>query len=287
MAETRTVAQMLSRRETLLTSLGRAEALIEGYVAERDQAQASVRLQYLDGIWNGLEAVQAQLEDNETTDEGRAEHACVCEQFESRLFEIKASLLAKLLPLPVIQDHSPPPIRSSSTLSGIKLPTISLPEFDGDYMQWLAFHDTFMALIHSNPELPDIQKFHYLRAAVKGEAAQLIESIGISSVNYATTLESRYSNDYLLKKRHLQALFDIPRMKKESAATLHSLVDDFERHTKILQQLGEPTDSWSAILEHLPCTRLHDDSLKAWGDHASTVENPDYACLIDFLQRRT
>ncbi|XP_055622079.1 uncharacterized protein LOC129765691 [Toxorhynchites rutilus septentrionalis] len=290
MAETRTAAQMLSRRETLLTSLGRAEAFIEGYVAERDQAQVSVRLQYLDGIWNGLEAVQAQLEDNETTDEGRAEHACVREQFESRLFEIKASLLAKLPPLPVIQDHSPPPIRSSSTLSGIKLPTISLPEFDGDYMQWLAFHDTFMALIHSNPELPDIQKFHYLRAAVKGEAAQLIESIGISSVNYALawrTLESRYSNDYLLKKRHLQALFDIPRMKKESAATLHSLVDDFERHTKILQQLGEPTDSWSAILEHLLCTRLHDDSLKAWEDHASTVENPDYACLIDFLQRRT
>ncbi|XP_065084121.1 uncharacterized protein LOC135706441 [Ochlerotatus camptorhynchus] len=127
-------------------------------------------------------------------------------------------------------------------------------------------------------------------ALVKGEAAQLIESIGISSSNYALawqTLENRYSNDYLLKKRHLQALFDIPRMKKESAAALHGLVDEFERHTKILHQLGEPTDTWIAILEHLLCTRLHDDNLKAWEDHASTVANPYYTCLIDFLQRRT
>ncbi|XP_065089129.1 uncharacterized protein LOC135710468 [Ochlerotatus camptorhynchus] len=203
MAEVQTRAQLLSRRETLLSSLGRAEAFVSGYEAQRDQLQVPLRIQYLDGVWNNLEAVQAQLEDSETTDEGRAEHATI---------------------------------------------------------------------------------------PVKGEAAQLIESIGISSANYALawqTLENRYSNDYLLKKRHLQALFDIPRMKKESAAALHGLVDDFERHTKILHQLGEPTDTWSAILEHLLCTRLHDDTLKAWEDHASTVVNTDYTCLIDFLQRRT
>ncbi|XP_058814677.1 uncharacterized protein LOC131678501 [Topomyia yanbarensis] len=241
MAEVDNRSQLLSRRATLLAALGRAEVFAVEYDALRDESQVPLRLEYLNGIWNNLETVQAELEDNETNEDG-------------------------------------------------KLPTISLPEFDGDYMQWLAFHDTFLALIHSNSEVPDIQKFHYLRAAVKGEAAQLIESIGISSANYSLawqTLESRYSNDYLLKKRHLQALLDISRMKKESAAALHGLVDEFERHTKILRQLGEPTDAWSTILEHLLCTRLHDDSLKAWEDHASTVDNPDYTCLIDFLQRRT
>ncbi|XP_058817006.1 uncharacterized protein LOC131680301 [Topomyia yanbarensis] len=288
MAEGQSRGQLLARRDTLLAALGRAEAFAAGYDAQRDHTQVTLRLEYLNGVWNNLETVQAQLEDNETTDEGRAEHAATRASFEPRLFEIKASLISKLPPIP--NNRSPVPPHVSSTLSGIKLPTISLPEFNGDYMQWLAFHDTFLALIHLNPEVPDIQKFHYLRAAVKGEAAQLIESIGISSANYVLawqTLENRYSNDYLLKKRHMQALFDIPRMKKESAASLHGLVDEFERHTKILHQLGEPTDAWSTILEHLLCTRLHDDSLKAWEDHASTVANPDYACLIEFLQRRT
>ncbi|XP_058827602.1 uncharacterized protein LOC131687527 [Topomyia yanbarensis] len=288
MAEVDNRSQLLSRRATLLAALGRAEVFAVEYNALRDESQVPLRLEYLNGIWNNLETVQAELEDNETNEDGKVEHAAVRADFEPRLFKIKACLISKLSPLP--NDRSPQPSRVSSTLSGIKLPTISLPEFDGDYMQWLAFHDTFLALIHSNSEVPDIQKFHYLRAAVKGEAAQLIESIGISSANYSLawqTLESRYSNDYLLKKRHLQALLDIPRMKKESAAALHGLVDEFERHTRILRQLGEPTDAWSTILEHLLCTRLHDDSLKAWEDHASTVDNPDYTCLIDFLQRRT
>ncbi|XP_062715282.1 uncharacterized protein LOC134291500 [Aedes albopictus] len=283
-------SQLTARRATLLAALGRAEAFATGYDVQRDQAQLPLRLEYLNGVWNNLESVQSQLEDSETTEEGRAYHANVRAEFEPRLFEIKASLISKLPPPSAFGAQVPQPPQVSSTLSGIKLPTISLPEFDGDYMQWLAFHDTFLALIHSNQDVPDIQKFHYLRAAVKGEAAQLIESIGISSANYVLawdTLKNRYSNDYLLKKRHLQALFDVPCMKKESAASLHGLVDEFERHTKILNQLGEPTDSWSTILEHLLCTRLHNDTVKAWEDHASTVANPDYACLIDFLQRRT
>ncbi|XP_062699286.1 uncharacterized protein LOC134284451 [Aedes albopictus] len=162
-------------------------------------------------------------------------------------------------------------------------------QFDGDYNNWLAFHDTFVALIHSNPDVHDIQKFHYLRAALKGEAAQLIESIGISSANYPIawqTLVSRYANEYLLKKRHLQALLDCPRMKKESAAALHSVVDEYERHTKTLRQLGEPIDSWSTMLEHLLCLRLDDATQKAWEDFATTTTNPDFGCLIDFLHRR-
>ncbi|XP_053698514.1 uncharacterized protein LOC128745463 [Sabethes cyaneus] len=280
--------QLRSRRSTLLASLGRAEAFDADFDVQRDQTQVTLRLQYLSGIWDNLEAVQAQLEDIEASPEGQAEHAAARADFESRLFAIKASLISKLPSVPASQ--SPQPSRSSSTLSGIKLPTISLPEFDGDYKQWLAFHDTFLALIHSNSEVPDIQKFHYLRAAVKGEAAKLIESIGISSANYALawqTLEGRYSNDYLLKKRHLQALFDIPCMKKESATTLHGLLDEFERYVKILHQLGERTGSWGTILEYLLCTRLHDSTLREWENHASTVENPDYTCLIDFLQRRT
>ncbi|XP_058840343.1 uncharacterized protein LOC131695821 [Topomyia yanbarensis] len=288
MADDQRIYQLTTRRNTVVEALGRAEAFLEDYIAERDQAQVQLRLEYLDTMWTTLEEVQAELEAEAIDDEGRAHHASIRANFEPRLFTIKASLLTKLPQLP---DASiPHSLHANSALSGIKLPTISLPEFDGDYQQWLTFHDTFLALIHNNADVPPIQKFHYLKAAVKGEAAQLIESIAICSANYSLAwgaLEGRYSNDYLLKKRHLQALFDIPHMKKETAATLHSLVDEFERHTKILHQLGEPTDAWSTLLEHLLCTRLHDDSLKAWEDHASTIDNPNYTCLIDFLQRRT
>ncbi|XP_062699619.1 uncharacterized protein LOC134284635 [Aedes albopictus] len=279
---------LLSRRATMITALGRAEAFLDSFDEQRDGGQVTLRLEYLNAMWTSLEEVQGQLEDIEDTEEGRQEHADVRANFEPRLFSIKADLISKL-PVVTQQARSPDTPSHASALSGLKLPTISLPEFNGDYMQWLGFHDTFLALIHSNTEVPAIQKFHYLRAALKGEAAQLIESIAISSVNYDLawqTLVDRYANDYLLKKRHLQALFDIPSAKKESAASLHALVDEFQRHTKVLGQLGEPTASWSSLLEHLLCTKLPDDTLKAWEDHASTSNDPNYDCLIDFLQRR-
>lgn len=279
---------LLIRRKTLLAALGRAEGFLTGYDAARDASKVRVRLDHIEQVWASLEEVQTQIECAEEDEEGRQLHEDERASFEDRLITIKADLVSKL---PVITNdaHTPQPVHPTSALSGLKLPTISLPEFDGNYMQWLGFHDTFLALIHSNTDVPPIQKFHYLKAALKGEAAQLIESIAISAANYNlawTTLVGRYANDYLLKKRHLQAIFDIQRMKKETATTLHALVDDFERHVKILQQMGEPTEHWSSILEHLLCTRLHDETLKAWEDHASTVENPDYPCLIEFLQRR-
>ncbi|XP_062710658.1 uncharacterized protein LOC134288731 [Aedes albopictus] len=280
--------QLTNRRTTLMASLGRAEQFVSKYQADRDQAQVPLRIENIDNVWMGLEDVQTQLEELDVTEEGREQNNQIRSKFESVYFKVKAALNS-LLPASPIQTPNAIPNPPANLLSGIKLPTISLPEFDGDYNQWLAFHDTFVALIHGNADVPDVQKFHYLRAALKGEAAQLIESIAISSANYTVawqTLTTRYANDYLLKKRHLQALLDCPRMKRESAEALHSLVDEYQRHTKILRQLQEPVDHWSTMLEHLLCIRLDDGTLKAWEDHATTVANPNYTCLVDFLQRR-
>lgn len=71
-----------------------------------------------------------------------------------------------------------------SSLKSLQLPTITLSEFNGDYIEWLAFYDTFLALIHSDQDVPEIQKFHYLKSSVPGEDAQIIESFAISAANY-------------------------------------------------------------------------------------------------------
>ena len=158
-------------------------------------------------------------------------NATLCEDSVPRLIRLQAALKAKYRPIP--RSKGSQHRAGSNPLQGIKLPTIALPEFDGDYMQWLTFRDTFECLIHENDELPAIQKFHYLRAAVKSEAAQVIESITISSNNYTLSWKmptERYSNEYLLKKRHLKAMFGITPARKESAKALHQLVDEFERH---------------------------------------------------------
>lgn len=66
-----------------------------------------------------------------------------------------------------VVDHPPQ--------SQVKLP-ISTPTFSGKYTEWTSIYDTFTSLIHKNPEISEIQKFQYLKSALKGEGAQLITS---------------------------------------------------------------------------------------------------------------
>ncbi|XP_058827183.1 uncharacterized protein LOC131687148 [Topomyia yanbarensis] len=243
MEDDRRMQQLNTRRTTLLASINRADQFLQGYEADRDVLELNLRIENLEVLWQGLEEAQAELEELETTNEGMVRNLQFHAEFEPKLFRIKAGLLSKMPPptSSTVDLPQTPPTRTGSGLAGLKLPTIALPEFSGDYQDWLAFHDTFHALIHSNVEVADIQKFHYLRAAVKGDAAQVIESISISAANYRLAWEalvSRYSNEYLLKKRHLQAMLETPRMREESAVALHGLVDEFERHTKVLKQLG-------------------------------------------------
>ncbi|XP_058449063.1 uncharacterized protein LOC131429026 [Malaya genurostris] len=282
--------RLMLRRTALISALDRAGQFLAAYQEDRDRLEVALRIENLDTIWRELDDIQSDLECTEETNEGMSLNQEIRSKYESDYFKIKAGMLSKLPPtIPSTSISHPSSPTVSSSLKGLKLPTISLPEVDGDFKEWLTFHDTYLALIHSNQDVPAIQKFHYLKSAFTGEAAQMIESFTISAANYPLAwqaLISRYANEYLLKKRHMQALLEIQRVKKETTAALHGIVDNFERHTKILRQLGEPVDAWSTMLEHLLCVRLPDDSPKAWEDHASTIENPSYQALIEFLHRR-
>jgi Protein of unknown function (DUF1759) len=66
----------------------------------------------------------------------------------------------------------------------IKLPTIALPTYKGEFEKWLEFRDIFESLIHTNQDINDIQKFHYLKAALHGDAAKIITALDISASNY-------------------------------------------------------------------------------------------------------
>ena len=61
--------------------------------------------------------------------------------------------------------------------SNIKLPSINLPTFDGNYIHWRSFEDAFCAFVDKNESLSDVQKLCYLRSQLNGEAFDLIKSL--------------------------------------------------------------------------------------------------------------
>ena len=56
---------------------------------------------------------------------------------------------------------------TSTSVSGVKLPKLEVPTFDGNIMNWEAFWERFDALIHSRKGVDDAEKPTYLRQALK------------------------------------------------------------------------------------------------------------------------
>lgn len=71
------------------------------------------------------------------------------------------------------RNHNP----GSTTLirkRRIKLPEAPLPTFDGKYENWLSFKNAFSNMIGSQTDLSDVDKLHYLKSALRDEAASKI-----------------------------------------------------------------------------------------------------------------
>ncbi|XP_062533726.1 uncharacterized protein LOC134202744 [Armigeres subalbatus] len=139
-------------------------------------------------------------------------------------------------------------------------------------------------------DLPDIEKFHYLRSQLEGEALAVIDSLPLTRANYVVAWElicNRYSNSKTLRKRQVQALFELPVVRKESSADLHTLLDSYEKIVKSLDQATpNAADFKDLLLLHLLSSRLDSATRRSWEEYTSTMETDTVKELTDFLQRR-
>ncbi|XP_036146036.1 uncharacterized protein LOC118646691 [Monomorium pharaonis] len=172
---------------------------------------------------------------------------------------------------------------------GIRLPTIELPKFKGDVEEWLGFRDTFESLIHTNETIDPIQKFHYLKAALEGSAAQIIKSFEFSAANYAIaweTISNRFNNKSLLTYNHIRAIFSISSIKEESAIQLRNVIDTLNKHLRALNVLGQSTEHWDALLIYLLSSKLDSITAREWEKEKADKELPTLEEFKVFLSSR-
>lgn len=94
---------------------------------------------------------------------------------------------------------------SKSSNSFVKLPKIAIPTFSGKHSEWTTFHDLFISLVHEHSSLDNVQKLHYLKSHLTGEAEQLVRHTPISAANYSecwSQLERRYSEKIVWPKTY-------------------------------------------------------------------------------------
>ncbi|XP_018361861.1 PREDICTED: uncharacterized protein LOC108760386, partial [Trachymyrmex cornetzi] len=158
-----------------------------------DLDELKLKVERLEELWQSLLEIQINIAvyDSESTDEQvDLEIATLEEKYMHLKLIASRTMERRVRPASVTSNiEQASEIVNSSRVGTrenlVRLPKIDLPSFSGAYEDWHPFFDIFNSLIHSNNSLGDIQKFHYLKSALKGEAAETIASIEISGLNYA------------------------------------------------------------------------------------------------------
>ncbi|XP_071650743.1 uncharacterized protein [Temnothorax longispinosus] len=170
------------------------------------------------------------------------------------------------------------------------LPRIELPTFSGAYEQWPSFRDLFRSMIENDATLSKIEKLHYLRTSLKGEADQLVRNLPTTEDNFQrawTILNDHYENTRLLVRSCFSTFTTQPHMKNESASDLRRIYHSVLHTVGSLEALGRPISSNSNLFVHLVVEMLDVRSRREWETAIAGTSAPPSICkLKEFLERR-
>ncbi|XP_055623472.1 uncharacterized protein LOC129766899 [Toxorhynchites rutilus septentrionalis] len=259
---------LIARLNDVQASFNDIWRFVEYYEETATVTDVDIRLEKVDELWGKfcdtlveIRAHEDYLADEESYDKDRQE-------FSDRYYRAKSFLVdkSKKLQGPMGLEQS---VRMNDSVvygvDRVRLPQISLPSFNGDIDEWLSFRDLFTSLIHHKTELPEVEKFHYLKGCLQGEPKSLIDPLKITRANY------QIAWDMLLKR------FDNSKQLRKQG---------FERVVKNLDQVIEPEDFKDLLLVHLLTARLDPVTRRGWEEFSTSKEQDTLSDLTDFIRRR-
>ncbi|XP_011859671.1 PREDICTED: uncharacterized protein LOC105557115 [Vollenhovia emeryi] len=299
-------ATAIQQRRTIIK--GQLTRINNSLSDETTGPDAQVRQGKIEELWHKFEEIQKAIEENRMNaidpegDQEDPEGAITQEaekereMFESTYYAAAAkiqriTLAAQARQEPQRLEAQIDRLKQEDQNPSIKLPTLKLPEFKGEYDEWLLFKDAYISMIHTNTSIAAIQKFQYLRSALKGEALQVIGGLEISAENYVNAWElltKNYDNNKLLINTHISQLLDFPVVARDKPATIRQFVMHIRTHLKALKTLQLPVDHWDELLIHLTKGKLDYNTQKDWEEETSRdkINRKTLEDYLTFLNER-
>ncbi|KAM8703294.1 hypothetical protein ACLKA7_007989 [Drosophila subpalustris] len=210
------------------------------------------------------------------------------EEIEELYCEIKAKLLECL-------ERTGRRVEGADVLSSTiiqrssKLPKLQVPEFSGKITQWTSWFNTFLTVVGSDSGLDDLSKFIYLKSALGPSPLATIECLELTATNYHRALgllKDRFENKATILQSHVTELFSLKRLKQADSAQLRALVDSVNAQLASLKTMGTQPEILEAIISHLVCSKLDDETIEKWEDDPDSLEIPSWTTLSQFLIKR-
>ncbi|XP_047000734.1 uncharacterized protein LOC124616469 [Schistocerca americana] len=177
----------------------------------------------------------------------------------------------------------PKPLGSNplGSVSSLKLPAINLLNFEGHYLKWSSYRDTFLSLIMNNNSIDDVQKLHYLNSSLQGEAKNLLKHIPATAGNLLIVwglITQRYDNPKIIVAKHAKALMALPTVGHGAAAAsdYNQLINHICSHLKALEALKPDVPLHEVILSEeilssMRPTDCHELEVKMTGSTFTTL----------------
>ncbi|KMQ87457.1 hypothetical protein RF55_13263 [Lasius niger] len=160
------------------------------------------------------------------------------------------------------------------------------------YIQQRAIFLDLLLEMRSNADntLTNVERLHYLKTSLKGEAEKLVRNFTITGDNFErvwSALTEHYENKRLLVKSYCSAFTSLPRMKSETASELKRLFHSITGMVGALDSIGRPILNCSDMFVHMAVELLDSRSSYEWETAVSgSAEPPSYEILKHFLDRR-
>ena len=160
-------------------------------------------------------------------------------------------------------------------VSGVQLPRIEVPTFDGNILNWQIFWEQFESAILT-----------YLRDALKdGPARYIVSGLTQASESYGEAikcLQKRYDRPRVLHQAHVRKIQEALPLKTGSGQELRRLHDLLVQHIRALKALEQHTLEMylTAAIE----MKLDEGTRLKWTEYSSDSETtPPYEELLKFL----
>lgn len=147
-----------------------------------------------------------------------------------------------------------------------RLPEISIPKFDGDYLKWPEFKAMVEDLILNRKDISNTGKFHHLKGALKGSAAAVVTHLNPSeeALDGAwNLLIDRFENKRLIVNSHLERLYSLSPIKTRSSSNVTKIVNTVNETLEALKVL-QKGDISECLLTYHVTSLLDQDTREHW-----------------------
>ena len=175
----------------------------------------------------------------------------------------------------------------SDSKGGNKLPKYTLQTFEGDSREWQSWWEIFQVMVEDDKSIPPIQKFSYLRGALKGEAKATIDGLALTVANYESAkklLINRYGGKEKIIFNHVQDLLALSVVHQPTVKQLWEFYDKLQIHIRSLQSLGIEGETYGVILTPVVLSRLPTELRMEWARSGENHES-DLKHLMEFLEK--